>query len=295
MLWKNLRVTANTDYSPARSKAKAMSLEETKQLLRAHHISPNKLLGQNFMVETSLYEKLCGYATIVSSDVVLDAGTGFGFLARFLANKCNSVIAVEKDRQIAKVLREQTKGIGNVTVIEGDVLKAALPTFNKVIAIPPYYLSSHLTTWLLERKIDHAVMILQKEFAIRLVASIGDEDYGWLTVVTNQQAEVELFDSVPKEMFYPQPEVDSVILSLKPWSKKPFEVKDAKFFTQMVKWLFTQRNKKLGNALAPFLKTNLKLSKDETQKLALTLPFNERRARELSPKNFGELANAIPN
>jgi 16S rRNA (adenine1518-N6/adenine1519-N6)-dimethyltransferase len=139
------------------------------------------------------------------------------------------------------------------------------------------------------------VVILQKEFASRLVASVGSEDYGWLTVVTHQKAEVQLLDSVPKEMFYPQPEVDSIVLSIKPWSKKPFEVKDTKLFSQMIKWLFTQRNKKLSKALAPFLKTNFNLSKDDAQKLALTLPFHERRPRELSPKNFGELANAIPS
>ena len=270
-----------------------MSLEETKQLLRTYRISPNKLLGQNFMVETSLYEKLCGYAALDSSDVVLDAGAGFGFLALFLANKCKSVIAVEKDRQVVEVLREQIKGVGNVTVIEGDVLKVALPNFNKVIAIPPYYLSSHLTTWLLERKIDCAVLILQKEFAARLVASTGSEDYGWLTVVTNQHSEIQLLDSVPKEMFYPQPEVDSVILRQKPWGKKQFEVKDAKFFTQMVKWLFTQRNKKLGKALVPFLNSTLRLSKEEAEKLTIVLPFLDRRSRELSPKDFGELANVI--
>ena len=247
------------------------------------------------MVETSLYKKLCRLCSIESSDVVFDAGAGFGFLARFLANKCKSVIAVEKDRQVAEVLREQTKEISNVTVIEGDVLKASLPDFNKVIAIPPYYLSSHLTTWLLERKIDCAVMILQKEFADRLVPSIGSEDYGWVTVVTNQQAEVQLLYSVPKEMFYPQPEVDSIILKLKPWTKKPFELKDPAFFTHMVKWLFTQRNKKLRKALAPFLKTNLKLSKAEAQELALSLPFHDKtRKRVVTSKNFGELANAIP-
>ena len=135
------------------------------------------------MVEPSLYRKLCSYAALESSDVVLDAGAGFGFLTRFLADKCKAVIAVEKDPQVAEVLREQVKGISNVTVIEGDVLKATLPKFNKVIAIPPYYLSSHLVTWLLEHKIDCAVLILQKEFADRLVASVGSEDYGWLTVV----------------------------------------------------------------------------------------------------------------
>ena len=272
-----------------------MSLEETKQLLRTHRIFPNKLMGQNFMVEPSLYPKLRTYAALSKADVVLDAGAGFGWLTRFLADKCKAVVAVEKDPQVAVVLREQVKGLGNVTVIEGDVLKVALPDFNKVIAIPPYYLSTHLVTWILERKIDCAVMILQKEFADRLVAPVGSEEYGWLTVVTSQGAEVELLDLVPKNMFYPQPEVDSVIVKLKPWRTKPFEVKDPAFFVRMMKWLFTQRNKKLGKALAPFIRSNFKLNKEDAEKLALSLPFHDRRARELSPKDFGALANALPN
>jgi len=270
-----------------------MSLEETKQLLRTYRITPNKLSGQNFMVEPSLYDKLCFYATLNSSDVVLDAGAGFGFLSRFLADKCKAVIAVEKDPHVAEVLREQVKGTGNVIVIEGDVLKAALPEFNKVISIPPYYLSSHLITWLLKDRIDCAVMIVQKEFAKRLVVQVGAEDYGWLAVLIYQHEEVELLDVVPKEAFYPQPEVDSIIISLKPKNKKPFEVKDELFFKQMIKWLFTQRNKKIGKALTPFLKTALKLSKQDAEKLALNLPFHDKRARELSPKDFGVLANAL--
>ena len=109
-----------------------MSLEETKQLLRTHRISPNKLLGQNFMVEPALYEKMCAYAGLDSGDVVLDAGAGFGFLSRFLADKCKEVIAVEKDPQVAEVLREQVKCIGNITVIQGDVLKTELPSLTKL-------------------------------------------------------------------------------------------------------------------------------------------------------------------
>lgn len=272
-----------------------MSLEETKQLLRTHRITPNKLLGQNFMVEQSLYLKLCTYAVLSQSDVVLDAGAGFGFLTCFLADKCKAVVAVEKDPQVARVLREQVKGFGNVTEIEGDVLKVVLPQFNKVTAVPPYYLSSHLVMWILERKIDCAVLILQKEFADRLVATVGSEAYGWLTVVTYQSAEVELLAAVPKDMFYPQPEVDSVIVRLKPWSTKPFEVKDSVFFVRMTKWLFTQRNKKLAKALSPFIRSNFKLNKQEAENLALSLPFHDRRVRELSPKDFGALANALPN
>jgi 16S rRNA (adenine1518-N6/adenine1519-N6)-dimethyltransferase len=271
-----------------------MSLEETKQLLRTHKISPNKLMGQNFMVEPLLYPKLCTYAALAKEDVVLDAGAGFGWLTCFLADRCRSVVAVEKDPQVAAVLRQQVKGLSNVTVIEGDVLKTPLPEFNKVIAAPPYYLSSQLVTWLLELGVDCAVLILQKEFANRLAASVGSEDYGWLTVVTCQMAEVELLDAVPKAMFYPPPEVDSIVVSLKPWSTKPFEIKQPALFIRMTKWLFTERNKKLAKALSPFIRDNFKLCKDDAEKLAHSFPQHERRVRELSPKDFGALSNALP-
>jgi 16S rRNA (adenine1518-N6/adenine1519-N6)-dimethyltransferase len=271
-----------------------MNLEETKQLLRTHRISPNKLLGQNFMIEQKVYPKLCTYAALTKADVVLDAGAGFGWLTCYLADKSKSVVAVEKDPQVASILREQVKQLDNVIVVEGDILKASLPNFNKAIAIPPYYLSSQLVMWLLERKVECAVLILQKEFVDRLVAPVGSEQYGWLTVVTYQNAEVELLDAVPKTLFFPQPEVDSAIVSLKTWNKKPFDVKDQAFFVRMMKWLFTQRNKKIGKAIAPFIRDNFKMSKQDAEKLALSLPFHEKRARELSPKNFGAIANALP-
>ncbi|UCF45002.1 MAG: ribosomal RNA small subunit methyltransferase A [Candidatus Bathyarchaeota archaeon] len=272
-----------------------MSITETKRLLREHRIVPNRLLGQNFMVEPSIFPLLGDYASLGKADVVLDAGAGFGFLTRFLANNCKTVVTVERDPRVAKVLREQLRGLGNVTIIEGDVLEVALPEFNKVVSIPPYYLSSRLVTWLLKRKVECAVLILQREFADRLVATMGSEDYGWLTVIACHSAEVELLDAVPKSLFYPPTEVDSVIVRLTPWKVAPLEVKDAAFFGRMVQWLFTQRNKKLRNALRPFLKSTFKMSKAKAEKLAYTFPFRDKRVRELAPKEFGVLANALIN
>jgi 16S rRNA (adenine1518-N6/adenine1519-N6)-dimethyltransferase len=159
-----------------------MSLQEVKLQLQKYHITPNKLLGQNFLVDDSLFPKLSNYAALNNNDIVLDAGAGFGFLARFIADKCQTVVAVEKDPQIAKVLHEQVKSLNNVVVVEGDVLRVEVPFFNKVISLPPYYLSSQLVTWLLDRSFDCAVLVVQKEFADRLVAPVSSEKYGWLTV-----------------------------------------------------------------------------------------------------------------
>jgi len=150
-----------------------------------------------------------------------------------------------------------------------------------------------LVMCLLERRVECAVLVLQREFADRLVAVVGSEDYGWLTVVACRGAEVELLDVVPKAMFYPPPEVDSVIVRLRPWKAAPFEVKDEVLFRRMVRWLFTERNKKLSNALAPFIKSTFRVSKEDAEKRVCVVPFGERRARELSPKEFGVLANAL--
>ncbi len=272
-----------------------MSIEETQKLLQTFRIAPNKLLGQNFMIEPVFFPKLASYAELVSSDVVLDVGAGFGFLSKFLVNKCSGVIAVEKDPQIALALRQQTSAFVNITVVEGDVLKTSLPIFNKVIAAPPYYLSSNLMLFLLEQNIDCAVLIVQKEFANRLVAEVGSENYGWLTVTVYQKATVELLDFVPKEMFYPSPSVDSVILRIKLRKKPSFVIKDPLFFERMIKWLFTERNKKVSNALEPFIKNTLKLDKWTFQEMMQSLPYHEMRPRELTPENFGALANVFTN
>ncbi|MDR0492457.1 MAG: 16S rRNA (adenine(1518)-N(6)/adenine(1519)-N(6))-dimethyltransferase RsmA [Nitrososphaerota archaeon] len=272
-----------------------MSQEQIQTLLLTHHLTPNKLLGQNFMVDPTLYSNLCEYATLTPSDIVLDVGAGFGFLTRFLSNKCHTVIAVEKDPQFIPVLRKNTQDLPNVSIVAGDVLKVQLPKFNKVIAIPPYYLSSQLVIWTLEQNINTAVMIVQKEFANRLLATVGSEEYSWLTVAVHQQANVTLHDEVPKDKFYPPPEVDSTILCLKSWTKKPFEVKNLTLFIQLTKLLFSERNKKLSKAITPFLRNNLKLDKHTAEKIAHTLPFAEHRPRELTPQDFGAILSALPN
>jgi 16S rRNA (adenine1518-N6/adenine1519-N6)-dimethyltransferase len=113
-----------------------MSLQEIKVLLQQYQITPNKLLGQNFMVDPSVFPRLGAYAELGSGDVVLDAGAGFGYLTRFLADKCRRVVAVEKDPAVADVLTQQTRGIYNITIIEGDILKTEVRPVNRAISSP---------------------------------------------------------------------------------------------------------------------------------------------------------------
>ncbi len=246
------------------------------------------------MIEPSIFQLLAKYATLRKDDVILDIGAGLGFLTRFLAETCGRVLAVEVDNRLVRVLREQLGDLLNVEVIEGDVFELPLQAFNKVVSIPPYNISSALIRWLFDKKLECAIFVFQKEFANRLLAPVGSEDYGWLTVLTYYHFNVELLDDVPKSFFYPQPETDSIIVFLKPKLPSPFKLKDKALFVRLVQALFTQRNRKVRNAIQPFMRREHQVSK-EAVKVADSFPFHDRRVRELAPEDFGELANALSN
>ncbi|NIP67594.1 ribosomal RNA small subunit methyltransferase A [Candidatus Bathyarchaeota archaeon] len=238
-----------------------------------------------------LLQKLISYASLSRKDIVLEVGAGLGTLTKLLSQKCKKVVAVEIDARLIKILRKELKGFENVVLIEGDILEVSLPPFNKLVSTPPYSLSSPLLFWLLDRDFECGVLTFQEELAQRLVAEEGSKEYGRLTVNTHYQAEVELLDQVPSYMFYPQPDVTSRIVKLKP-REPPFHVKDETVFFELVRTLFTQRNKKVRNAIIPFLRKR-QITGKEARAFADSLPFHDRRVQRLAPEDFGLLANEI--
>jgi 16S rRNA (adenine1518-N6/adenine1519-N6)-dimethyltransferase len=266
-------------------------LRRAKHLLRLYGFFPKKRLGQHFAVNSDMLQRLVSHASLTEDDAVLEVGAGFGFLTRLLSSKCKKVVAVEVDPNIVGILREQLRGLQNVDLIEGDILKVSLPPFNKVVSAPPYSISSPLLFRLLERKFDWAVLILQKEFAERLAASVGSKDYGRLTVTIYYRAEVELLDYVPRTMFYPPPDVDSMMVRLMP-RDPPFHVENETIFFELVRTLFTQRNRKVRNGLIPFLRKH-EITRKEAVELADSMVYSSKRVRELAPEDFGILANEL--
>ena len=266
-------------------------LQRAKHILRLYGFFPKKRLGQHFTVNSDMLQRLVSHASITKDDIVLEVGAGLGFLTQLLSSKCKKVISVEVDPKIVRILRKQLHSLQNVDLIEGDILKVSLPPFNKVVSAPPYSISSPLLFRLLERKFDWAVLILQKEFAERLAASVGSKDYGRLTVTIYYRADVELLDYVPRTMFYPPPDVDSMMVRLKPRGS-PFQVDDEETFFELVRTLFTQRNKKVRNGLIPFLRKR-EITGKEAVELADSTIYSAKRVRELAPEDFGILTNEL--
>jgi len=244
------------------------------------------------MTDRDVLQRMVSYANVNSQDVVLEMGAGFGFLTKLLTERCKKVIAVEIDSKIVEILRMELRNIRNVELIEGDVLTAVIPAFNKVVSTPPYSISSPLLFWLLEKPFDTSVLTFQKELAERLTAQVGSKEYGRLTVTTYYRADVELLDYVPRTVFYPPPDVDSMIVRIKPKSSPPFKVKNEQTFSELVQMMFTQRNRKVRNALLPFFQKK-GIGAENALKLADSVLFHEKRVRDLAPEDFGALTNEI--
>jgi 16S rRNA (adenine1518-N6/adenine1519-N6)-dimethyltransferase len=264
----------------------------TKYLLQVYGVRPKKRLGQHFLLDIVSLRNMISYADLSREDVVLEVGAGFGFLTRLLAERCRKVAAFEVDPKLVQALRKQLMDLENVELVEGDILKTSLPPFDKVVSTPPYSISSPLLFKLLEQDFKLAVLTFQEEFAERLAAPVGSKDYSRLTVAVYYQADVELLDRVPRTAFFPPPDVDSTIVRLKPKKEPPFHMKDEKEFFGLLKSVFTQRNKKLRNAVLNYL-LKKGMTKAKAQELADSLTFHDKRVRDLAPEDFGALTNEI--
>ncbi|UCG44630.1 MAG: ribosomal RNA small subunit methyltransferase A [Candidatus Bathyarchaeota archaeon] len=264
-------------------------LEEAKQLIHLHKFSPKRGLGQNFAVDMTILRRMISFASVDKEDVVLEIGAGLGFLTRLLCEECKQVIAIEIDSRLVEILRSQLRGLENVDLIEGDALRIDIPLFDKVVSTPPYSISSSMLFWLLGKPFSCAVLTFQREFAKRLTAHVGDKDYGRLTISAYYRADVELLTDVSRKTFYPSPDVESTIVRLKPRAP-PFHVENEFLFFSLLRTLFMQPNKKVRNAIIPFLR-NLGVERDDAMNRVNSLLLYNRRVRQLTPEDFGDLAN----
>ncbi len=275
-----------------------MLRDRTKALLRGHGIRLSKRRGQPHMVDAGLLERMVGYAELSPNDTVLEIGAGTGNLTELLAREAGKVVAIESDARLVRVLRERLGELSNVEILHGDALKLEFPKFDKVVANLPYVISSEITFRLLEHDFELAVLMYQKEFAQRLVASPGTKDYCRLTVNAYYRAEVEILEEVPPEAFVPRPKVASAVARLRP-REPPFEVKDERKFFNVVRALFQHRRQRVRNALyhsfgevfpgAELLKTERRVVIDQN----LPRELAEARVVDLPPKKFGAIADRL--
>ncbi len=267
-------------------------LKETKHILRLFNIRPRKSLGQNFVVSRSLISDLINFSSLSSDDIVLEIGAGIGTLTKALAKVARKVIAIEIDYKLIQILKWRLRNLNNVEIIHADVLSIDFPIVNKVVSNLPFSISSPITFKLIENpKFDLAVLTYQREFADRLIAKPGTSNYGRLTVAVNLFAHVEVLKYISRKCFYPEPEVDIAIVKLIPKKKKLSS--EEIFLLDLIRWLFTQRNKKLRKPLLNYLLNVIGLNDKTCTKILNKIPYLEFRVRNLSLNQLLEIAKII--
>ena len=266
-----------------------------KKLLKQYNIRPNKVLGQNFLVDEGVVDQMVKAAEISSEDIVLEVGPGLGALTRKIAQKAKKVIAVEKDKKVAEILKEILGDLDNVEIVVGDILKimgaapaaGAAPIISapyKVVANIPYYLTSHLVRKLLESDNPPRTIIflMQREVARRICAS--PPKMTLLSVSVQIYSRPELLYDVPKQSFWPKPKVDSAVVKISD-IRKPKDLDMKKFF-RLVKAGFSRPRKQLANNLSE----KLKINKEEIKKALIELGLDiQIRAERLTIDNWIKL------
>ena len=223
--------------------------DEIPALLKRYKVRPRKKHGQSFLKDQSIAREIVETAEISEHDRVLEIGGGLGILTELLVRVAKHVFVIEIDPGLVKALEDKFTECENLTIIHGDALKVAFPEVSKVVSNLPYSISSEITFRLLhELDFDDAVLMYQKEFAQRLQATPGSSEYSRLSVNIGYQAEVENLLDVPKNMFYPEPAVDSVVVRLKHSNRIPRAKSDDIFFW-MINGIFSYPNKNLRKAM----------------------------------------------
>jgi len=221
-------------------------------LLRRAGVRGNPDRDQHFLVDDRVLDRLPEYASEIDADLshVLEIGPGTGALTDRLLAVADRVTAIERDPDLAAFLRGEFAdeiAADRLTVVEGDALDVELPDFTTSISNLPYGVSSEIAFRLLPRK-RPTVLMFQQEFAERMAAGPGTDDYGRLSVSAQHYADVEVVEPVPKEAFSPPPAVESAVVRTVPRAPD-YEVDDEEFFLGFVKAVFTQRRKTIRNAI----------------------------------------------
>ncbi|MGE5297744.1 MAG: 16S rRNA (adenine(1518)-N(6)/adenine(1519)-N(6))-dimethyltransferase RsmA [Acidobacteriaceae bacterium] len=240
------------------------SPEEIKQILKASKFRPKDYMGQNFLVDQDVLDRIVSAADLKPSDEVLEVGPGLGVLTSELVKKCSKVVAVEKDRRFFGLIKRQFKHQKNLDLVNADILRFNIgESFGKsfkVVANIPYYLTSKFISLLLtlRKKPESIVVLVQKEVAERAAAKPGDLSVLGLSV--QFFADPEIIGLVKPGSFWPMPKVDSAILKIVP--KPKFPSVDEKMFFWVLKAAFAGKRKQLHNSLS----NNLHVPEDEVLK-----------------------------
>jgi 16S rRNA (adenine1518-N6/adenine1519-N6)-dimethyltransferase len=264
------------------------------EYLRSNGFYAKHSLGQNFLIDQEVLEKIVESADLASVDVVVEVGPGLGVLTERLLEKAGKVVAIELDDKLAPLLKERLQS-DKLELIHEDILKVNLNEIveklseYKVVANIPYYITSKILQLLLtmEKKPSMIILLVQKEVAERICAKPGEMSV--LSLSVQAFGDPQIVQIVNKNSFFPSPEVDSAILKIDNISYKFSQISEKELF-RVIKIGFASRRKTLLNNLSAGLRIDKNKAKDIMKSAVLK---EGARAQELSLADWTRLASLI--
>ena len=232
------------------------------ELLERHELRPSRALGQNFLVDPNTARRIVRLGAVAADDHVLEIGPGVGSLTVALAEVGASVTALELDRHLIPALEEVVAGLPKVRVIQGDALTVDLATLLperehgwKLVANLPYNVATPMVARVLEEapSVTSLLVMVQREVGERLAAAAGGRDYGAISVKVAYYGRAKVVGSVPRTVFIPTPNVDSVLIRIDRHAAPPVDVPSPGALFALVRAGFAQRRKMLRRSLQPQL------------------------------------------
>ena len=277
------------------------SHQATKEVVQKHNFKFSKSLGQNFLIDTNVIDRILEGARVKEGDYVIEVGPGIGTLTKEMGRSAEKVVAIEIDKTLIPILEETLVDFPNIEVINQDILKVNVQELVKeklnggpvkLVANLPYYITTPIVMKFLEEDIPvtDIVVMVQKEVADRMNAQPNSKDYGALSVAVQYYCDTEIVAKAPRHMFMPQPNVDSTVIGLHVREEKKYNVDNEDIFFKTVKASFGQRRKTLLNSLGGLGF----LSKDQIKEALKEANIDEKRRGEtLSIEEFASLSNAV--
>lgn len=275
----------------------------TIEVLQKYQFTFQKKFGQNFLIDTSVLEKIVSAAQVAKEDCVLEIGPGIGTMTQYLAERAREVVAVEIDRNLIPVLQDTLSGYDNVTLVNDDILKVDIRKLVeeknggrpiRVVANLPYYITTPIIMALLEGHVPlkSITVMVQKEVAERMQTGPGTKDYGALSLAVQYYAKPELVANVPPNCFIPRPNVGSAVIHLLRYEKPPVEVEDEKRMFSLIRASFNQRRKTLANGLSNA--QELGVTREQVTKVLEELGLSPTvRGEALTLEQFAQLSNLL--
>jgi 16S rRNA (adenine1518-N6/adenine1519-N6)-dimethyltransferase len=277
--------------------------KELKAVIERHGFSFSKSLGQNFLIDQNILDKIIIGSGINKDWGVLEIGPGAGTLTRELAASAKKVVAIEIDKSLIPLLEDTLSDCGNAEVICDDVMKVDLCALIEekfldmpvaVVANLPYYITTPIIMNFLENQIPvkSLTVMIQKEVADRMVASPGGKDYGALSAAVQFYTDPTIVCRADPHCFMPQPKVESIVVNLSVLEQPRVSVSDREFMFRVIRSAFGQRRKTLLNALSksPYLS----IDKNKIlQAIELAGLDTSIRGERLSLEDFARLSDAL--